>query len=103
MNCYECPFSTTGKDTCLTDGSQMGKSLECDVGNNACATLIIDDDSAPFKYNRRCGINPGKDGCVKTTVWLNQWYKGQVCYCTTGDNCNTDIWIGLQTHCRTWI
>jgi len=92
LSCWVCPFTSTGNDKCLVDGSQFGKSMGCYSVENACLTLIVDDNTAPIRYNRRCGESNLEDGCVKVNLTLaGITYPGRACSCTTGDNCNTKV------------
>lgn len=92
LSCWTCPFDASGKDDCLIDGSKLGQSLGCPPEANACGTLLIDDVTAPLRYNRRCALNNGKDGCVKVNVRAEgKIYPGRQCFCSTGDDCNTNV------------
>jgi len=94
LSCYTCPFSSSGEDKCLTDGAELGESTECNNFQNACETLAIDDVTAPLRYNRRCARNVGgEDGCQEANIQLpdGELYPGRVCFCSTGDNCNTEV------------
>lgn len=92
LSCWICPYTRTGKDECLMDGTDLGRSMECSGDNNACESLIIDSDTAPIRYNRRCGISPGSDGCKHVQVrFQGQDYPGRICFCTSGSDCNINV------------
>ena len=55
---------------------------------------FLDDETAPIRYNRRCASNNGlDDGCTKANIEMPDGtvYPGRVCFCTSGDDCNTEV------------
>ena len=98
MSCWECPFDNSGKDECMINGSKLGIAMGCPSIANACGTLIVDDDTAPIRYNRMCALSKGEDGCFKVKLNVEgKIYPGRQCFCSTGNNCNTVrsifVWI----------
>merc|ERR1711894_415537 len=94
LSCWTCPYTGSGEDECLTSSDSLGESTECSGGlQNACETLAIDDESAPLRYNRRCAHNFGSDGCQEANIQTpdGNTYPGRVCFCSSGDNCNTEV------------
>merc|ERR1711910_24654 len=84
LTCYTCPFTSSGEDTCLMDGAELGESRECSSFQDACETLAIDDEAAPLRYNRRCARNLAhQEGCVDANIQTpdGETYPGRVCFC----------------------
>ena len=50
--------------------------------------VILDDDSAPLKYNRRCARS-SDEGCQEVNIQTpdGNVYPGRVCFCKE-DKCN---------------
>merc|ERR1712223_1135562 len=90
--CYKCPHGIRPGQNCLTDPDDLGIEEECrgdkDGLFNGCETIIVEDEAASIKYNRRCahvGVLPpdhtAKCHDDEIEIQGEGTFKGKRCFC----------------------